>query len=111
MSRLESNIAVMRSICCTIANDTVFLHIPQIAIVVTDGKSRDTTATLQQAALLRSVGAVIFAVGVGTNLDMDELKGISGAEYPDRMFSKESFDALVELNDRLIETTCTGERQ
>ena len=83
--------------------------IPQVIIVITDGKSRDTPATLEQAAALRRIGAVVFSIGVGTNLDMDELRGIAGGRHPDRMYSAESFDALVSLNERLIRATCDGE--
>ena len=81
----------------------------QVVIVITDGKSRDTTATLEQAANLREQGVVVFSIGVGTNLDMDELKGIAGAKRADTMYTVETFDSLVSLTERIIEATCNGE--
>ena len=81
----------------------------KLAIVITDGKSRDTDDTLRQAAVDRSLGYVLFAVGVGKNLDIDELQGIAGLQYPERFYSAESFEALVTLNDKIIRTTCDCE--
>ena len=81
----------------------------KVAIIITDGKSRDTDNTLRQAAIDRSQGHILFAVGVGKNLDLDELQGIAGLQWPDRFLSAESFEALVELNDKILKTTCDGE--
>ena len=80
----------------------------KVLIVITDGKSRDTPATLEQAQLLRNEGVLVFSVGVGRNLDIPELKGIAGEEFPDRFFESETFDALVDLNVRIIQATCDG---
>ena len=81
----------------------------KIGIVITDGKSRDTDQTLRQAAVDRSKGYILYAVGVGKNLDIDELQGIAGLQYPERFYSAETFEALVELNDRIVKTTCDCE--
>ena len=83
--------------------------IAQVVIVITDGKSRDTAATLEQAAYLRNGGVAVISIGVGTNLDMDELKGIAGDKYADRMYSVDSFDSLVSINEKLVAATCAGE--
>ena len=81
----------------------------KVGIVVTDGKSRNTDDTLRQAAKARALGYVLYAVGVGTNLDLAELQGIAGLQYPDRFYSAETFDALVSLNDKIIRSTCDCE--
>ena len=81
----------------------------KVGLIVTDGKSRDTDDTLRQAAIARSMGYILYTVGVGKNLDIDELQGIAGLQYPDRFFSAESFDSLVTLNDKIVRITCDCE--
>ena len=81
----------------------------QVVIVITDGKSGDTPATLEQAIFLRNRGVAVFSIGVGTNLDIEELKGIAGDEHVERVYSVDSFDNLVSINDQLIKATCDGE--
>ncbi|XP_061168898.1 uncharacterized protein LOC133178166 [Saccostrea echinata] len=61
-----------------------------LAIVLTDGRSNDQSATLLRAQELINTGAMIFCIGIGTNLDESELRAI--ASNPDSKF-------LINAND------------
>ncbi|XP_029635146.1 uncharacterized protein LOC115210637 isoform X1 [Octopus sinensis] len=49
---------------------------PFMAIVITDGRSRDTMATSLAAKELHELGVHVYAIGVGSNCDINELKSI-----------------------------------
>ncbi|WAR30003.1 MATN1-like protein [Mya arenaria] len=51
--------------------------IPNIAIVVTDGRSTNRPNTLAEAQKLRNSGVQVFAVGVGGGVDTSELNAIA----------------------------------
>ena len=52
--------------------------VPEVAIVVTDGKSNvDTERTIPSARALHNSGVRIISVGVGTSINETEIKGIS----------------------------------
>lgn len=52
----------------------------QVAIVITDGRSNNRLDTTREAGLIHSsTDFEIFAVGVGNNVDMDELAAIAGS--------------------------------
>jgi len=72
--------------------------VSRIAIVVSNGNSRDAAATQEEADLTRRAGINIMAVAVGTWLDINELKGI--VSYPAhrntlQVSSYESFGSVV----------------
>jgi hypothetical protein len=53
----------------------------KFALVVTDGKSQDTFATTTAAAVLRNkYKATMLVVPVGSDVDLDEVKGIASTE-------------------------------
>ncbi|XP_067680566.1 collagen alpha-6(VI) chain-like [Haliotis asinina] len=76
----------------------------KIAIVITDGRSKDEAATLKEAAGLKSRGVVIISIGVGFGQDDHELKSM--ASKPNYVFSVSNFDALKTIQRQVIETTC-----
>ena len=83
--------------------------VPQIAIIITDGKSRDSAESIEQAAALRGSGVVLFVVGVGGNLDQAELEGMAGSEnVKTNLFISPTFGALVDLSDKIAKLTCAG---
>ncbi|XP_052823190.1 collagen alpha-1(XII) chain [Octopus bimaculoides] len=49
---------------------------PFMAIVITDGRSRDTMATSLAAKKLHELGVHVYAIGVGSNCDINELRSI-----------------------------------
>ena len=92
------------------ALETSFRHsrsgVAKIVIVITDGKSNNKRMTLEEAGRLRSSGAIIFSVGVGSGVDRDELLGMaSKSAY---VFDVSTFSALRNIRERLTKTTCEG---
>ena len=78
----------------------------KLAVVITDGKSENPTATMKQARLVREAGINLFALGVGKAADQDELVNIAGRE--DRVFKADNYDALHSIRDILAIETCKG---
>ena len=85
-------------------------EIPQVMIILTDGESDDSEATRTAASQSRQSGVEIFVVGIGNNVNDDELKDIAtdttGTHvYRVTEFKVLSFDAI--LSD-LNRETCHG---
>ena len=80
----------------------------KIAIVITDGKSSDSTATLSAAAALHASNIFdVYAVGVD-GADLTELQGI--ASSTDFVFFTDSFSStgLQQLQGKIIPLLCNG---
>lgn len=85
-------------------------EVPQVMIILTDGESDDSEATSTAASQSRQSGVEIFVVGIGDNLNDDELRDIatdtSGTHvYRVTEFKVLSFDGI--LSD-LNRETCHG---
>ena len=79
--------------------------VPNIAIVITDGRSKDNVGAPAQQ--LRDSGCTVLSVGVGEKYDMEQLREI--ATDPDSQHVlKAKFDALEPLVDTIVETACNG---
>ncbi|XP_046370541.1 collagen alpha-1(XII) chain-like [Haliotis rufescens] len=76
----------------------------KIAIVITDGRSKDEAATLREATSLKNSGVVVISIGVGFGQDDHELKSM--ASRSNYVFSVSNFDALKTIQRQVIETTC-----
>ena len=48
--------------------------VPKIILVVTDGESTDSQKLQSEIALLKEQGVVMYAVGVGDQINQDELR-------------------------------------
>ncbi|XP_068180137.1 matrilin-2-like [Antennarius striatus] len=70
------------------------LHIPRIAMVVTDGRPQDTVEEI--AAQARQAGIQIFAIGVG-RVDMDTLKTIGSIPHSEHVHLVASFSQIETL--------------
>ena len=85
--------------------------IPRIAVVVTDGRSNSPSATIAAAKRVHASNILTYAVGVGSNLNMDELNAI--ATDPDsqyvRLLSAFNVNELRDLQELLSTQACTGE--
>ena len=59
------------------------IAVPKLLIMLTDGvPSRDTTITLEEANTTKAAGIIIYTVGVGVDVDKEELRNIaSKREY------------------------------
>ncbi|XP_061163025.1 A disintegrin and metalloproteinase with thrombospondin motifs adt-1-like [Saccostrea echinata] len=77
-----------------------------IVILCTDGKSTDSDETKHQAAQLRSHEVRIFAIGVGTGPDTEELKAIASFPSNEHVFQVSSFSALPQIQNALQNRTC-----
>ena len=83
--------------------------IPRIAIVVTDGSSYSQAATIAAAQMAHSKNILIYAVGVGGNVDMTELAAIASDPDSQYVHSLSSFNSgLSSLQETLNEEACTG---
>ncbi|XP_034723704.1 collagen alpha-4(VI) chain-like [Etheostoma cragini] len=85
------------------AGSRVDQRVPQIAVVITDGKSTDNVKAPAQK--LRQDGVMVFSVGVG-DANREKLESIANWP-PDRfLHSVDSYQGLQRLTEELLETVC-----
>ena len=80
-----------------------------ILIVLTDGLSRNPFSTALQADLAKKTGMYIFVVGIGRNVDRQELRSIaspSDNNILDYVFNVTDFEALRDIKNLLAIKTC-----
>ena len=84
------------------------LDVPNVIIVVTDGRSDDETATQTQASLAQAQGIRILSVGIGSEIDIGELNGISSDPDDDHVFLIGDFSetSFANLLAPLVRETC-----
>uniref|UniRef100_A0A3P8SFA9 Matrilin 2 n=1 Tax=Amphiprion percula TaxID=161767 RepID=A0A3P8SFA9_AMPPE len=70
------------------------LHIPRIAMIVTDGRPQDTVEEI--AAETREAGIQIFAIGVG-RVDMNTLKTIGSEPHLEHVYLVANFSQIETL--------------
>ncbi|KAM9309642.1 collagen alpha-6(VI) chain isoform 2-T6 [Pholidichthys leucotaenia] len=80
-------------------------RVPQIAVVITDGESRDDVVAPAQA--LRQLGVIVFGIGVG-QAKIEELQAIANRPLDRFMFPIDSFEALQRLTGSLLQTVCVS---
>jgi len=80
--------------------------IPKILIVLTDGKSRDNVK--DPAQRLRDLGVTIYAVGIGSKINEDELKEMATDPDADHVFTS-GFDDLGTIVQAIKNNICQGE--
>lgn len=81
--------------------------VPKILILMTDGKqtvARDALTLMEAARPLHEDDVRIFAVGMGSNVDVKELSAVTGAS--DDVFLSPSFENLVSLSGSLSKIMC-----
>ena len=86
--------------------------ISRVAIVVTDGRSNNRTATIAAAAMAHSENILSYAVGIGGNTNMEELAAIASDPDSQYLRSLSGFNTaeLRSLQETLNSQACTGER-
>ena len=74
--------------------------VPRAVLIVTDGQSNNRDLTVKEAASTRANGIEIYAIGIGSSIDEDELNAV--ASDPDSMhvsllkdYSESFFNALL----------------
>ncbi|XP_036357280.1 von Willebrand factor-like isoform X3 [Octopus sinensis] len=80
--------------------------VPNIAIVLTDGKANSLSKTKIAALKLRKTGAIVFAIGVGKGIKRSELNVIGSSPRRNYVFSVRNFNALMSIAKQLIKRTC-----
>ena len=84
----------------------------QIAVVLTDGKQTTTgdyTRLSVASEGLKSRKITVYAVGVGSSVDRDELEEIAtGSEY---VLMSSSFSALQTIAPQIRKSLCEGEKE
>lgn len=76
----------------------------QYAIIVTDGRASNLTATIAEADKLKAQGVTVMALGIGANADKAELEAI--ASDPSHVFIADTKDALDEIHKDITKRTC-----
>ncbi|XP_044062813.1 collagen alpha-6(VI) chain-like isoform X2 [Siniperca chuatsi] len=79
-------------------------NVPQIAVVITDGKSQDNVES--QAQNLKRKGIVLYAIGI-KDADEDQLKEIANEPYSQHVHSVSDFAALQGISQSIVQTLCT----
>ncbi|XP_055870277.1 collagen alpha-1(XIV) chain-like [Biomphalaria glabrata] len=82
----------------------------RVLIVLTDGRSYNTTSTVQEASLCKQQGIAVFAIGVG-NADEGELKAMANFPAEKYMYYVNGFQALASLQSTLLDSTCGTSKQ
>ncbi|TRY56573.1 hypothetical protein DNTS_008402, partial [Danionella cerebrum] len=77
--------------------------VPQIVILITDGKSQDDVQIPAQS--LRSAGIEIFAIGV-KNADENELRAIASPPEHTHIYNVEDFSVMSSIVDSLTRSVC-----
>jgi collagen type VI alpha len=79
--------------------------VPKITIVFTDGQSNDKDETAKQADLLKSSGVLVMSIGIGFDVDQQELLNI--ASLPEDVFQVTNFNVLSTIQKQVTNRTCT----
>ncbi|XP_062379556.1 collagen alpha-4(VI) chain-like, partial [Sardina pilchardus] len=81
--------------------------VPQIAVVITDGKSEDNVEPF--AENLKKQGITIYTIGV-KNADEKQLKEIASAPPDQHVFSVSDFTALQGIYQKIVQMLCSNMR-
>ena len=83
-------------------------NVANIAIILTDGQSAQTSKTIAEAKRAHRDGIYIFSIGIGDQIDRHEMKAIASEPAEDFMFEMDNFDALPFIRTILAIETCSG---
>ncbi|KAF7644376.1 hypothetical protein LDENG_00223020 [Lucifuga dentata] len=79
-------------------------NVPQIAVVITDGKSQDNVEP--HAKDLKRKGIVLYAIGI-KEADEEQLKEIASEPHSQHVYSVSDFAALQGISLSIVQTLCT----
>ena len=82
--------------------------VPNIAVVITDGKSTEDKVTKAEAEAARNAGIQIFAIGVGKRYDRQELLDIASDPSDKFVFTVDNYKALDSIIETFTLRTCSG---
>jgi len=78
-------------------------NIPKVAIVITDGHSTHKDKTKEQAQKLKEQDVEIYSIGVGNDVDEEELGNMASNK---NVFRVDTFSALEHLRPLLLRQVC-----
>uniref|UniRef100_A0AAZ3QL95 Matrilin 2 n=1 Tax=Oncorhynchus tshawytscha TaxID=74940 RepID=A0AAZ3QL95_ONCTS len=81
------------------------MHIPRIAMIITDGRPQDTVEEV--AAKARQAGIQIFAIGVG-RVDMNTLRVIGSEPHSEHVYLVANFSQIETLTSVFQSNLCGG---
>ncbi|ELT91748.1 hypothetical protein CAPTEDRAFT_112968, partial [Capitella teleta] len=84
-------------------------NVTKIGILISDGQTTDPIATAYQAHKAKMDGIHIFAVGVGSRIDMNVLKHIASKPSKFYMVTAKGYEGLEHIRSLLAGKTCSGE--
>ena len=103
-----------------LATDVMFIRangdrpgVPNFAIVITDGRSDNKTASVAEAERLRAAGVVVIVVGVGDDVDLTELSLIASSPTASTVLLSSNGDGSnigVDVTDRAAHIVCRNEQ-
>ena len=83
--------------------------VPNIGIVITDGKSNRPDQTKAQAEAARQAGIMLFSVGVGSGISRPELNQMATDPDSTHVFTVDDFSKLAQIKALFQQQTCDGE--
>ena len=83
-------------------------RVPNIAIVLTDGKSSNGRAVRKEAYKLKRSGVLIISIGVGKNIRHSELRDMASQPTSLFKFTVKNFSALKYVVKKITKRTCKG---
>lgn len=85
-------------------------NVPHIAILITDGPSITKDITKIEGQIAKDNGILIYSVGVGGGVDVDELTSIASDPKSRYVTTAENYDSLSSISDLLASKICNGKR-
>ena len=82
------------------------LGVNKVLIILTDGQS--SGGVEGPAGKLKNAGVIVFSVGIGQNINMDELYAMASQPKEQRVILLENFQELSTLAKKMSSTTCNG---
>ncbi|XP_052276838.1 collagen alpha-1(XIV) chain-like isoform X2 [Dreissena polymorpha] len=76
----------------------------KVMILLTDGRSTEPDLTRQSASAVQRAGVDVFAIGIGPNVDSQELRFIATA--PDHVFEVDRFHDLASIHQEVVNKIC-----
>ncbi|XP_061177914.1 protein PIF-like [Saccostrea echinata] len=78
--------------------------VPQIGVVITDGRSKTPEEAAREARIAKDIGINMYSVGVTENIDIDELKSIASSKA--NVLSVQSFGQLASRIQDVVQLVC-----
>lgn len=79
-------------------------------VLITDGLSSNTSATLLEASIARSKGIEVFSILVGEGIDDLEIRGSASDPKELHVFRVSDYKALMSIENALSTAACQGEQ-